>query len=210
MYWCVIGLGWWSHGCHFHTGSLLLLRQKFASGYCVFSILGECGSRVSWWGHCSEPAAGHEIAFTLKGRPGERWGCVERPGTGQRAITKGWTKPWRALQTCHYVPKFFSVSFYRRKSWSSQWLNDLLKKVWSRNKYNPMVSDSESLSTRQHPKATPSSFPLRLTLSLLNLSRFFRLALKLIKVSFPNCTIKINYVHKLEGKEIAFAFWVPW
>lgn len=72
-----------------------------------------------------------------------------------------------------------------------------------------MALDSENLSTKPEPKATPSSFPLRLTLSLLNLSWFFRLAQKLIKVSLPNCTIKINYVHKLEGKEIACAFWVP-
>lgn len=105
---------------------------------------------------------------------------------------------------------FFSVPFYRRKNWSSEWLNALLKEVWSRNRYNFMVSNSDSLSTRQEPKATPSSFPLRQTFSLRNLSRFFRLAPKLIKVSFPNCTIKINYVHKLEGKEIACTFGVPW
>lgn len=107
---------------------------------------------------------------------------------------------------------FFSVPFYRRKNWSSEWLNALLKVVWSRNRYNFMAlnSDRELIHKARRAQGTPSSFPLRQTLSVRNLSRFFRLAPKLIKVSFPNCTIKINYVHKLEGKEIACTFWVPW
>lgn len=155
------------------------------SAYC---ILGGCGPPVSWWGYQDESAADHEIAFTLKGWPREGWAFTERPGMGWPAITEGQMEPWQnpkpLLNAQARRSRVFSVPFYGGKNWSSEWLNDLLKKVQSKNRYNAIALDSDSLSTRQEPKATPSSFPLKQTLSLQNLSRFFRLAPKLIKVSF--------------------------
>jgi hypothetical protein len=178
----------------------------------AFFILGNCehGKGVSRQGHFHDPA--EEIAFTHKWKAS---GGMRQHSEVMRqsAITKGQIKSGQTLQPAmiqQSVRKafFFQLYFVTGKT-EAQSINDLLKRVRSRNRYNSMALDAETLSTRQASKATPSSVTLKQTLSLLNWSWFFKLAPKLIKASFSNCTIKINYVHKLEGKEIACAFWVP-
>lgn len=84
---------YWQFACH---KTKICFRPLSA-----FFTLGSHGSRVSWWGHCGEPAACSEIAFTLKRRPEEEWGCIARPDMGQPAINKRLSEPWQALQTCH-------------------------------------------------------------------------------------------------------------